>query len=83
MFMGDGLRQWKGVPTIRGALSPSRAPYWEDVCKWILDEAEVDYPDNADLPVLYRKLAKVSSFGARRPYGTDFQAASRQLSADR
>jgi hypothetical protein len=42
----------------RGAITLART-LLEDVCKWILDEAEVDYPDNADLPVLYRKLAKV------------------------
>ena len=42
----------------RGAITLART-LLEDVCKWILDEAEADYPDNADLPVLYRKLAKV------------------------
>lgn len=42
----------------RGAITLART-LLEDVCKWILDEAQVEYPDNADLPVLYRKLAKV------------------------
>jgi hypothetical protein len=42
----------------RGAITLART-LLEDVCKLILDEAKADYPDNADLPVLYRKLAKV------------------------
>lgn len=42
----------------RGAITLART-LLEDVCKWILDEAQADYADNADLPVLYRKLAKV------------------------
>lgn len=42
----------------RGAITLART-LLEDVCKWILDEAETEYPDTADLPVLYRKLAKV------------------------
>ncbi len=42
----------------RGAITLART-LLEDVCKWILDEAQADYPDNADLPVLYRNLAKV------------------------
>ncbi|WIE42083.1 MULTISPECIES: abortive infection family protein [Rhizobium/Agrobacterium group] len=42
----------------RGAITLART-LLEDVCKWILDEAEADHPDNADLPVLYRKLAEV------------------------
>lgn len=42
----------------RGAITLART-LLEDVCKWILNEAEVEYPDAADLPVLYRKLAKV------------------------
>lgn len=41
----------------RGAITLART-LLEDVCKWILDEATVEYPDTADLPVLYRKLAK-------------------------
>lgn len=41
-----------------GAITLART-LLEDVCKWILDEAEAEYPDNADLPVLYRRLAKV------------------------
>ena len=31
----------------------------EDVCKWILNEAGVEYKEGDDLPVLYRHLAKV------------------------
>ncbi len=42
----------------QGAITLART-LLEDVCKWILDEAEAEYPDNADLPVLYRRLAKV------------------------
>lgn len=42
----------------RGAITLART-LLEDVCKWILDEAQADYADNADLPALYRKLAKV------------------------
>ncbi|MBY5741987.1 abortive infection family protein [Rhizobium leguminosarum] len=42
----------------RGAITLART-LLEDVCKWILNEADVEYPDAADLPVLYRKLAKV------------------------
>jgi len=42
----------------RGAITLART-LLEDVCKWILDEAQTEYPDNADLPVLYRKLAKI------------------------
>ncbi|MCP2223812.1 abortive infection family protein [Bradyrhizobium elkanii] len=31
----------------------------EDVCKWILDQAGETWQEADDLPVLYRKLAKV------------------------
>jgi hypothetical protein len=42
----------------RGAITLART-LLEDVCKWILNEAEVEYQEKDDLPVLYRKLAKV------------------------
>lgn len=42
----------------RGAITLARTLI-EDVCKWILNEAAEPYPDSADLPVLYRKLAQV------------------------
>lgn len=42
----------------RGAITLART-LLEDVCKWILHEAGESYQDKDDLPVLYRKLAKV------------------------
>ncbi|MBY3087984.1 abortive infection family protein [Rhizobium laguerreae] len=42
----------------RGAITLART-LLEDVCKWILAEANVDCQEKDDLPVLYRKLAKV------------------------
>lgn len=60
---GDVHARWiaaveRRVDDPRGAITLART-LLEDVCKWILDEAQADYADNADLPVLYRKLAKV------------------------
>ena len=60
---GDVHARWiaaveRRVDDPRGAITLART-LLEDVCKWILDEAGADYPDNADLPVLYRKLSKV------------------------
>jgi len=42
----------------RGAITLART-LLEDVCKWILTEADEGFKDADDLPVLYRKLAKV------------------------
>lgn len=42
----------------RGAITLART-LLEDVCKWILTEAGEAFKDADDLPVLYRKLAKV------------------------
>lgn len=42
----------------RGAITLART-LLEDVCKWILTEAGGDFKDADDLPVLYRRLAKV------------------------
>ncbi len=42
----------------RGAITLART-LLEDVCKWILHEAGENYQDKDDLPILYRKLAKV------------------------
>ena len=41
-----------------GAITLART-LLEDVCKWILDQAEEGWAEADDLPVLYRKLAKV------------------------
>lgn len=41
-----------------GAITLSRT-LLEDVCKWVLNEAGVDFKEGEDLPVLYRRLAKV------------------------
>ncbi|WP_244414043.1 abortive infection family protein [Methylorubrum extorquens] len=41
-----------------GAITLART-LLEDVCKWILDQAGETWQDADDLPVLYRKLAKV------------------------
>lgn len=41
-----------------GAITLART-LLEDVCKWILNEAGEAWKDDDDLPVLYRKLAKV------------------------
>ncbi len=41
-----------------GAITMART-LLESVCKHILDEADVDYKDDADLPTLYRNTAKV------------------------
>lgn len=41
-----------------GAITLSRT-LLEDVCKWILHEAQETWEEKDDLPVLYRKLAKV------------------------
>lgn len=40
-----------------GAITLART-LLEDVSKWILHEADVDYDDGDELPVLYRKLSK-------------------------
>lgn len=42
----------------RGAITLART-LLEDVCKWILNEANAEYPEAADLPVLYKRLAKI------------------------
>ena len=42
----------------RGAITLART-LLEDVCKWILTDAGEDFKDADDLPVLYRKLAKL------------------------
>lgn len=41
-----------------GAITLART-LLEDVCKWILHEAEETWEEKDDLPVLYRKLAKI------------------------
>lgn len=41
-----------------GAITLART-LLEDVCKWIIHEAGEDWAENDDLPVLYRKLAKI------------------------
>lgn len=41
-----------------GAITLART-LLEDVCKWILDQAGETWQESDDLPVLYRKLAKV------------------------
>lgn len=41
-----------------GAITLART-LLEDVCKWILTEANEDFGDADDLPVLYKKLAKM------------------------
>lgn len=41
-----------------GAITLART-LLEDVCKWVLNDAEVEFKDGDDLPVLYRRLAKV------------------------
>lgn len=41
-----------------GAITLART-LLEDVCKWVLNEAGVGFKDGDDLPVLYRRLAKV------------------------
>lgn len=41
-----------------GAITLART-LLEDVCKWVLDQAEETWQEADDLPVLYRKLAKV------------------------
>lgn len=41
-----------------GAITLART-LLEDVCKWILDQAQETWQEADDLPVLYRKLAKV------------------------
>jgi hypothetical protein len=41
-----------------GAITLART-LLEDVCKWILDEAGETWREADDLPVLYRKLAKL------------------------
>lgn len=42
----------------QGAITLART-LLEDVCKWILTDASEPFNDNDELPVLYRKLAKV------------------------
>ncbi len=41
-----------------GAITLART-LLEDVCKWVLNDAGVEFKDADDLPVLYRRLAKV------------------------
>ena len=41
-----------------GAITLART-LLEDVCKWIIDEAVQSWAEKDDLPVLYRKLAKI------------------------
>ena len=50
------LERREGEP--QGAITLART-LLEDVCKWILDEANEPFKDDDDLPTLYRKLAKV------------------------
>lgn len=42
----------------RAAITSART-LLEDVCKWLLNEAAVTFPDDDDLPSLYKKLAAV------------------------
>lgn len=60
---GDVHSRWiaaveRRIDDPRGAITLART-LLEDVCKWILNEADVGYQEKDDLPVLYRKLAKV------------------------
>lgn len=41
-----------------GAITLSRT-LLEDVCKWILTEAEQDFDEGSDLPSLYRQMSKI------------------------
>lgn len=41
-----------------GAITLART-LLEDVCKWVLNEAKVEFKEGDDLPVLYRRLAKM------------------------
>lgn len=55
--------RWQAALNCR-ASDPERAitlarTLLEDVCKWILHEADVDWVEADDLPALYRKTAKV------------------------
>ena len=46
------------APEPAGAITLART-LLEDVCKWVLDQAGETWQESDDLPVLYRKLAKV------------------------
>jgi hypothetical protein len=60
---GDIHQRWqealsRRLSDPRAAITSART-LLEDTCKWILDEAGVEFKDEDDLPILYRHLAKL------------------------